>query len=325
MKWRRYLSYAVSFTIVVGLVTWLTKNQGITLNEVHKAVSRFSPTFLACALFLILLLQLPMQSTRLWLLLPTPRKLSWWSTFRAFIFGQAINAFAPARAGDAIKVVILNKESQDRVSFAMGAGVLLSDKLIDLVSFLILALAAGQALWQQFKHIPLPPLKQSGLVVALLLVGIVTLSFLVPQLYARLRALIRSVYSGISAGLAPLTNPTQCLLGLAASLLSWTAETLAVQTLSWGQGYQVTFPEVISVMVILNIGVAVPISVANIGVFEASMALALRQLGIPSLEAFTIATAHHCFQIIGVYFWGVYLTLLRSFTRKSSLKTFPNI
>jgi uncharacterized membrane protein YbhN (UPF0104 family) len=304
MKWQRVLLYTLSAVLIVGGLIWFLKSRGIHFEEVSSAIGRFHLSNVVATVVFIFLIQLPMQSTRLWALIPAPRQANWWTALRAFMFGQAINCFAPARAGDAVKVVVLNRESQKRISIPMATGVLLSDKLIDIISFTLLCLAGSHAWAGKVKELPFPALRGAGLGILAVLAILAGVYFALPRLRDRLRVWYQSLSLGLAQGLAPLKSPRQGGLALAVSILGWIGELLAIQALCSGQGYSLTWEQVLWVMVVLNVGVAIPVAVANIGAFEASMTFGLGQVGVPAVEGLAVATVHHAFQILGVYFWA---------------------
>src|SRR5207302_68538 len=82
------------------------------------------------AALLLVLCQLACQACRLWAILPRDAALSIARTAYAFSLGEWANIFAPARAGDALKVVLLNRiRGAAPLSLPKATGAILADKV----------------------------------------------------------------------------------------------------------------------------------------------------------------------------------------------------
>jgi len=57
---------------------------------------------------------------------------------------------------------------------------------------------------------------------------------------------------------------------------------------------------VLLALVLLNVGISVPISVANVGPYEAALAFGLRQAGVPLSSAVVLATVHHALELLAI-------------------------
>ena len=53
---------------------------------------------------------------------------------------------------------------------------------------------------------------------------------------------------------------------------------------------------------LLNLGIAVPVTVGNLGIFEASLAFGLSRVGIPAEDSLAIATLEHFVKFGGLLF-----------------------
>ena len=79
----------------------------------------------------------------------------------------------------------------------------------------------------------------------------------------------------------------------------------------------ITFLDCIFIVFILNVGTAIPVSVANLGTFEASVVIALSQFGVGSSVGAAVAVAHHMIQVSSVFVCAV---LLRASASKESIR-----
>ncbi len=251
------------------------------------------------------------QSTRLWVLLPGPRRASWFDVFRAFNWGQLVNNYVPARAGDILKVALIRAVAPDtrvgdesantprepaaiaRASAASIAGsVLIADKIADIGSLfgLILLLAPG---W--LGQMTRPSWLSTRLVVLVALALTVASTLLLTRLVsARARHVLLEVVRGSSQLLKIRSFASALLFGAAA----WLAESATLMTLVSAVGGRLSPAQALGVLVILNLGIAIPVSVANVGTFEAALTFGLTRLGLAAPIALAVATMHHVIQVV---------------------------
>jgi uncharacterized membrane protein YbhN (UPF0104 family) len=251
---------------------------------------------LAAALFCVLC-QLGFQAARLRAIIPRNVALTLGRVAHAFAVGEWINIFTPARGGDALKVVLLNRAAgADPISLPIATGAVLADKIVDAGSLVLLFAAtgfAGVARAGAQASIPAPGiLLGTAVVVALLCLGV---QWARPRWFERLMRLRRELASGLSA----LQDPVKVLASIALGIGAWVAELLALRVLCGALGFPLSAPQIVLALVILNLGISVPVSMANLGVYEAVLALGLHQSGVPLVSAVAIATVHHGLELLG--------------------------
>ena len=228
------------------------------------------------AALLLVLCQLACQACRLWAILPRDAALSIARTAYAFSLGEWANIFAPARAGDALKVVLLNRiRGAAPLSLPKATGAILADKVVDVGSLVLLCSVTGAAsLIAASARARLP---SSGVTLA---AGVMLAAVLLGVRYARRQwfARVTVLRSELVRGLAALKDPGRLLASIAFSLSAWFAELLALRVLA---------------LAALNVGISVPVSIANVGVYESVLAFGLTQAGVPLPTAVAIGTLHH--------------------------------
>src|SRR5260370_3488545 len=237
-----------------------------------------SPSLLALVLLLVFC-QLGLQAVRLWTILPRDVALTLGRTAYAVTLGEWLNIFTPARAGDALKVVLLNRApSATPPSLPKATGAVLADKIVDGGSLVLLCTVAGLAgLIRTGVETRLPYLRigvAAGAVATVLLVG---LGWARPGWLAQLARVRRELVQGLAA----LRDPVKLLASIGCSLGAWGAELLAVRVLSTALGYQLSLPQLVLALAVLNIAIIVPVSVANLGVSPAALAFGLRRAALP--------------------------------------------
>lgn len=294
-----YVRLILGLALIVGSLTWLARNQKESFEKILLVLPNFSAR---CLITVILLdcVQIFFMSVRFWFLYPREHKTQLRNVFAAMSIGQTLNAFLPARAGDVYKVAVLTpKPPKPDFTFLTLTGILTSDKLVDLSAFLVLIVAFGSYkesgeslnflgpnIWKWV----------GGIILGLVMLWPVFLKKRWPQ--------IRSGLSTFVRGFKNLLSPKQLFLSLGFAVLVWIVEALALQQLGAYQNFPLTVSQCFFVLTVLNLAIAVPISVANIGPFEASIAFALKKLGMPLEAALAIATVHHGLQVLSYILTG---------------------
>ncbi len=252
------------------------------------------------------LLQALFQASRLHAVLPRRWGISWLRSVKTYNLGQVANVLFPARAGDAAKAVSLHRHSRERSASIVGAGgLIVADKVVDLAAALALLVVTGA--------VPLPagPVRWLPLAGGMALLG-------GPR--RRLAALASDSTPGcrgariaaralrhLAAGLVALADPRRVARGIALGMSGWFVEALILAALASSLGYHLSAGQAVSAIVVLNLGIAVPVAVANVGAFEASLALGLGHAGVPFPEALAVAAAHHAVQLAATLGFGAAL------------------
>lgn len=294
----------VSIAILCLVVVVLAKHQH-QARELWTNLTRVPLSSLAVAL-LVCLCQFGCQALRLWVLIPRDVHVPLLRTAYAFAVGQWFNILVPARAGDAVKVILVNRNARTPTSVATATGVLFADKIVDVGSLVLLCASLGMArLMRAAMEARLPGLRliaATGVVLALALLG---LRLAPRRLLEKMTVLRRELLTGMAA----LKDPVRLLFGLSVSVGAYLAETLALGVLCAALGFPLSLPQIVLALGALNLGIAIPISVANLGVYEAVLALALSESGVPLPSAVAIATLHHALQLLSTNFATAVLAL----------------
>ncbi len=217
------------------------------------------------------MLQLALLATRLWIVFPAASRPSWPRVARAFAIGQLLNNFL-RRAGDVLKLLLLGGNRSEVV------GVLVSDKVIDLVVLCVLVACAGATV----------PVGGWWLAAAAIATAVAIV------VVRRRSPMAARLLHGMSA----LRDPRR--LGAAAwlAVASWSAEIAALHCLAGALGYDLSIADAVRALVLMNVATAVPLSVANLGTFEAGIAVALHAAGMSLAEGVAVGAAYHAIQIL---------------------------
>jgi uncharacterized membrane protein YbhN (UPF0104 family) len=265
------------------------------------------PVSSLAAALLCVLCQLGFQALRLRAIVPRNVALTLGRAAHAFAVGEWVNVFTPARAGDAVKVVLLNRAAgAQSMSVPTATGAVLADKIVDVSSLVLLFAATGfagvaRAGAQTSLRTP-EVLLGTGGIVALVCLGV---RWARPRWFEGLLRLRRELANGLSA----LKDPVKVLASVSFSIGAVLAELLALRLLCGALGFPLSAPQIVLALVILNLGISVPVSLANLGVYEAVLAFGLHQSGVPLAAAVAIATLHHGLELLGTNLGAAGLSL----------------
>lgn len=316
-KWGWKILFSV--LLLSGLGWYFSSSQGISREALLETLFRFGPRALLITFFCVALQNLFM-ALRIWALFPSAHRISIFSVIHGVFYGQAVNTFVPARAGDFLKAVIFSKAAPQPVSpshsqeLLTAAGVIVADKLVDIVALMLLIFISGAYRVSQAQlSVPIP---SSALWIALGLVTMIVLFvyFFSKQWFHQLIAW----WNKFKTGLSGVLNPRRALLALAIGIAAWTCEAWALQILCGAQNFKIAFDQSVFLLFVLNLMIAVPISFANLGPFEAALVFGLGQLGAHPVISVAIAAAHHGIQMVALLSLTGLVALIRFFSSNSN-------
>lgn len=265
--------------------------------EFWQNLSRLSPVSVIIA-FLLILGQVSAQALRMWAIIPRDTPLRVVRAGYIFTVGDWTNIFIPARGGDALKVLLMTRGENGRhMSLPKATGAMLADKVVDISTLILLCAITGLMNLLADKTRAMVP-------VFLIVIGAGVILVLAlaairrgwPQWWAARKAGVRDLAGGLSA----LKDPGRCLASVSFSIVARSAEVVALRVLCVAMGFPLTLPQVLLALVIVNLSVSVPVSIASLGVYEAGLAYGLTRSGMPLPVGVMIATTHHVLELLGL-------------------------
>lgn len=315
-----FSKWIVAAILVGALITYLVSGKQISLDAVRGALANFGFLTIAAALFFGCV-QNTFLVLRIWALFPEKNALSLFSVAHGVVYGQLLNTFAPARAGDVLKAVIFSKAPQspvhdnDKVTVMTGAGLIIADKVADMAALVVLIFISGAFLVPGLTvNLPTIPGWAYFAVPALLAIAVLIGR---SQLKKRLSS-VSNWMENFRQGLGGLVDPRRIVMSIFIGMGSWSFEAIALQILCAAQGFTVGFDQAIFVLCVLNLAIAVPVSLANLGAFEGAVVFALGTLGLATAPALAVATVHHGIQLAAVAVCSGVIALVRALRREST-------
>jgi len=288
----KFILQILTGIFIIGAFAWyFSSGNTDKLQASMKLLPLYSPSTLLMVIFFDAL-QILAMSLRLYSLFPKTKAPSVLVNFQAMSVGQVMNSFLPARAGDFYKLNLLTKAS--KASFLSVTGVMAADKLMDFAAFILLILLSRSYLHAGSGSSLLTPGKTTYIFFG----ALGTLVFTLYLLRNRLKKTFSHLQSFL-AGLKGLLHPVQVLSSLCFAILVWLPEIYAIQYLAQGQEITLSFSQIVFILSVLNLAIAIPLSVANVGPFEASLIFALGKFDVGIEIALVIASSHHVLQIVG--------------------------
>ena len=234
------------------------------------------------------------------------------ATMSALLVGLLFNNILPARAGEAARIVVLHqREGTSRVE---ALGTVVVERALDVFCLLLLLFVAAH--W-------LPPVSwlEPALVLAIAIAVVLALAALIlarwgdRPLRAALRPLARFRVIGerradtagvnLAQGLAALRDWRLLGIGIVLTTLSWLCLGLSMWFVL--QAFALGLSPIAGVLVAIavNLGMILPSSPGALGVFEASVLVALNAYGVPKEEALSVALVAHVLNFVPFIVAGV--------------------
>ncbi len=301
--------------IVVSLVVsvaaaWLAVRE-VQWSDVIQFIARADRWWLLAALASVLLTMLAKSLRWRALFVPRPRGVLMRDLFAATVIGQMINIALPMRAGDVGRAAIIGRPGLSRMT---ALATIAAEKWVEMAAAFVLALGLLPFMvWPDWARSSLDVV---GAMVVMGLLGLGGLALFrrpiaalarrvenahLPVIAARLMEWMRRAWQGLAA----LRTP-----GAAASVGGWTVLIWTLGALTnWlvGRALNLPGPAVMwaFVLLVLQVGVAVPSSPGKIGVFELLTLLALAPFGVQGEAALAYAVVLHVLVIGPIILGGL--------------------
>ena len=301
------IGLGVVLTIVFGYLAV----RGVRWSGVRSALTEADLWWLAPALGLMAV-AVVMRGLRWRFLFARQTRPGTWPILEATVIGYFFNTILPARAGEAARVVALNRRSDtSRAESLATVGV---ERVWD-VGVLLALLAFSLSQRHHVAWTGTAELLATGLFVIVVAVVAALVAFgdrpavWVARRLGRLPGLhpdaMEQAAIRLVSGMGALHRPR-----LVAGALAWTASSWLVLAISnWcvleAFNLHLGFMGGLLVVVATGLSMAIPAGPAGVGVFEAAVLVALAPFGVPKAEGLSAALVLHALNIVPFLIAGV--------------------
>jgi uncharacterized protein (TIRG00374 family) len=313
MRRRTIIGISITALLIVGML------KAIPPSQVLPYIKATNPLYfaLACA---VNFATVAFRARRWQLLIAHIRRIPYLETFKLMTIGIAVNSVIPLRAGEAMRSYSL--ASRWNLGKRESVSTVLVDRSFDVVSFGLLLLMATRL-------IELPQAMSSqtyGLVFSSLALAV---SFpVVAWLGRTIRHQPDEKYSSelqrnIALKLEPLSRGYSSLTGSVAiasiclSLIAWTAQIFVAVLASRAIGISLPLGAIVMAVFAVNVASALPLTPANIGVFQIAFLFTLSVYGFDKASSFAVATVFQAALVIPVAAVGLILLNDRTGEKRS--------
>lgn len=284
----RYTAQVVGIAIGIAAIYFSVKN--INSNELKESLSAVKPLWLV-PIVLSNFIVIALKSLRWRIMLKRIKRIAFWLMFRVLTIGYMANNILPARLGEAVRIHMLGKDAE--VSRSTTTASLISDRIIEAVSFLLLA--ASLILFTN-----VPKWMHYGLTVTLI---VTVVGYTVAIIYST-RDIEHKFLKKFQEGIRPLLHWNIFLEGSLMSLLSWFVQLGMIYMTQVAFGVSLPFWSALLVLIAVNLAIIVPSAPAQLGTFELACVLAYTSMGLDKGTALLIGATYHLMQIIPITITG---------------------
>lgn len=309
-NFKHWISTLLITATVVAFSLFLFSKGNFRSEAIGQGLSKLGPA-VAGTLLLVACLQMVIQAVRLYVLSNAVLRLELPWAMRAFSVGQMMNALLPGRAGDLYKVAQISTlhggDEEANTGTVIGV-VFAADKFADLAATISLALIFAPVALEQvtegerFVEVSQrygPWVMSLGIALALM----AAMAGKLQSAFWAAKQILETVFVRISI--------RRYLVAYALAVASFSVEcgSLVYLAASMSQ-VEITFFDALWVMIVVNLGIAIPLTFANVGPFEASMIFGLSRFEIQTETALAIAIAHHGIQIASTFIMSAFTVCL---------------
>jgi len=245
---------------------------------------------------LINLLGVVLDAARLRIIVSAVGRVTIWNALQAQLVGIVGNVLFPFKLGEGARAYVLTRRHQLPTATAVTMVVL--DRVMDAVVLPLFVVMASLLL-------PLPArvLRFRGWMLLALTGAAVAGGVIGWRLSARHAAgaapgAAVGTVDRIIAGVTVLGHRRRIAATIAASLASWIARAAIVWCMLRAFGLELPVSAAVSVLVIVNLGIAVVATPGNVGTFELVTAAALALWSVPADLALSVAIATHAIEVV---------------------------
>ena len=227
-------------------------------------------------------------------LLAPEHRVSWWRLSRYGVVAAAVSTVVPARAGELVRLRLL--QCRDGVAPAMTVSTALAEKVLDALALFLLAAPLPWLL----PNLPAWVGRSVGIGLA---IGVVLLVLLVAVARRFSRGSSTAAARRFGPWLGALARPPGRLAAAFALVAaSWQAEIWVVQAVlaAVSAGEPLGWPAAMTVLLAINLAIAVPSTPGHVGVLEAGAMAGLHLFHLPQQQCLGFVVLYRLVQLIPI-------------------------
>jgi phosphatidylinositol alpha-mannosyltransferase len=309
---RRRIGALALAVLLAGLVVFALSR--LDLHGIGHALTTAEPGWIALAIGLMMLslvLRACSWHQTLRAALPdTP--ISWAPVIRATMIGVMASAVFPGRVGEPTRMLVLarNLEGPTRSLFAVVAGTVFSQTLINLLALGILAVVT-------FSSVTLPGGDAAGIASVLAVPGAIGAVVLAgPRLLAlgrrsrservvRWAEFLTRLLNLARQGLRVFARPRFGGTAISLQLLAWVLQWLSCYTVILALGLDANLTAAAAVLLAVNVSAVLPATPSNVGVFQAACLVVLSAFGVGASAAIAYGIILQAVEVITALSLGI--------------------
>ena len=242
------------------------------------------------------LIGIVIDAARLRVIVRAVGRLTMGNALRAQLMGIVGNVLFPFKLGEGARALVLTRRHQLPIATALAMVVL--DRVIDalvlplfvIVASVVLPLPASVLRFRTWMMLALSAATALGIVIGRRLAH--------RHAAGTVPDAVGGTLDRIVAGMTVLGHRRRIAATIAASLASWIARALILWCMFRAFGLPLPVSAAVSVLVIVNLGIAVVATPGNVGTFELATAAALALWGVPSETALSVGITTHVVEIV---------------------------
>jgi glycosyltransferase 2 family protein len=298
-KQKGRINWQLVVSILVSLVFLILAIKGVDFGQAWAAVKTMDPLLTVFAIT-VSIATLLAKAARWQVIYAPRRKLSFHRSFSILMIGLWANAFLPLRVGEILRAFLLGEVEQESKTYALGT--IFLEKVADLVmlatalAILLTQLVIPKWVWESWVS--------TFLVVGALLAAVwalviyrqpilnllkIILSKLIPRWQNKIITIINEGMNSLQM----LKEPKQVAAITIWTIIIWFLSVYNFSVLFKAFDLDLTFWVAMFIVIVLQLGVAIPSSPGKIGVFHYLVIIGLSIFGIPKDVALTVGVVSH--------------------------------
>lgn len=307
--------WSLLFAVGLSVLLLVLAFRGVDTEAMLATVRQGKPEQLMLA-FLTLSFTYLMRGLRWWVLLSADRPFSPLIGFWGTSSGYLGNSFLPARAGELIRCVMIERRTGIPLTFSLATA--LTERLLDALALVLFSVAS-------IPYLTGIPEWLGGAARAFGVMGVIGVAGLLvaPRMQGLILSVIRRLplpdapkekIAGLAEhflmGMRAFQSVTRALAFLAFMVVIWTGDVIVVQRVAAAFGLVLDLPQGLLLLAALGLASAVPSTPGYVGVYQFVAVTVLVPFGFAQDQALVFILAYQAVTYAVVVIWG-FLSLWR--------------